>query len=52
MNQNQPLRYAIHQLARKTGIVAINDHMNEGRISSVRSPRIVKLAQKIFFCMQ
>jgi hypothetical protein len=48
-NQNQPLRYAIHQLRMHIGIVAAIPHQ-KGRIKSATSPKIVKLAQNIFLC--
>jgi hypothetical protein len=50
-NQNQPLRYAIHQLAASTASVpAITQKKVNGNTKSTISPRTVKLAQKILFC--
>jgi len=45
--QNQSLRYAIHQLAYRIGIVAANAHHSGNRKSASR-PSTVKLIQKTF----
>jgi hypothetical protein len=49
-NQNQPLRYASHQLNAVTGMVAKSAHQS-GRKRSQARPSTRKLAQKIFFSM-
>jgi hypothetical protein len=49
-NQNHSLRYAIHQLMQKIGMVAPSAHQI-GNAKSAISPKNMKVIQKIFRCI-